>query len=141
QSPAGRHATPAVQPRTSSTREPARLTPRRVRPATMRLKTFLVSQPGRLRSKCSPAALKACTSGLAGHLEKRLVAAHVAQRPGLRLAALLGPLGGRARFAELGLERRAIERLRADRLLDEHERAGLAELQVALGLVHAHHVL
>src|SRR5438105_13158496 len=106
----------------------------------MRLKTFLVSQPGRLRSKCSPAALKASTSGLAGHLEKRLVAADVAQRPGLRLAALLGPFGGRARFAEPGLERRAIERLGCDRLLDEHERAVVSELQVALCLGEAHDV-
>ncbi len=70
--------------------------------------------------------------------EKRLVALDVAQRAGLLLAVLLGALGGLARVGQLGLERLAVDLLRRDRLLDEHQRAVLGELQVALGLREAH---
>ena len=52
-----RRGAPDVRPRTSSTRAPHTPMPSRVSPATSRLNTFLVTQPGCLRSKCAAAGL------------------------------------------------------------------------------------
>src|SRR4029077_13631922 len=69
--------------------------------------------------------------------QERLVAAYVALGASLLLGAVLAAPGGCARIGEPRLVGRTVERLRCDRLLDEHERTVLGELQIALGLGEA----
>src|SRR3954464_14220931 len=58
---------------------------------------------------------------VAGHVEERLVALDVALEAGSLLRALLGVLHALARLVEPRLEVGAVEVLRLDRLLHEHE--------------------
>src|SRR5438128_7126353 len=87
----------------------------------------------------SDAGTEACTpASLLADREERLIPAYVAPRARLPLGALLSLLEAGARVSEPGLERGAVELVRRDRLLDEHQRAVLGELQVSLGLGEAH---
>src|SRR4051812_14043563 len=82
----------------------------------------------------SATARDALRPAAAGYFEERLVALHVALAARAFLGALVGVLHSGARFLEPRLDVGAVEVVRRDRLLHEHQRRVLDHLQVALAL-------
>src|SRR5437868_6271434 len=108
--------------------------------------SIAASDHGSERAALNPARARrrsvlARSRPLAGHdLEEGLVALHLALGSGALLGALVGALRGVTRLLEAGLEGRAVDRVRRDRLLHEHERRVVDHLEVPLALREADHV-